>query len=66
MSVSILEALQNAEINLESAGGFQASIGKAQLKNALRLLEKGYPLQTKVEEMMEDYGSVENAPEYKP
>lgn len=39
---TILEVLQNAEINLGvNTAGFQNTLGRNQLKNAIILLEKG-------------------------
>lgn len=69
MSVSILEALYNAQLNL--LGGAKGSpiahmMGKEQLNNAIELLSLGYPASTKVEPLLEQYGSVENVPEYTP
>lgn len=62
MSVSILEALQNAEINLGN-GGFGLMLAKDQLHNAITLLEKGYSLDDEVEPLLEKYGDVESVPE---
>lgn len=64
MAVTILEALKNAEYNLNSNIGFQVSIGKNQLHNAVELLEKGYPVDTEVDPLIEEYGAVEEVPEY--
>jgi len=66
MSVSILEALQNAEINLrnvEVLGMAILPLAQEQLHNAITLLEKGYSKYEKVEPLLEAFGSVENVPE---
>ena len=62
MSVSVLEALQNAEINLNN-GGLGLMFAKSQLHNAIALLEKGYSVNDEVEPLLEEYGNVENVPE---
>lgn len=67
MSVTILEALQNAEENLcKGTISFQLAIGKAQLSNAVGLLLKGYSLEDEVEPLLETFGSVEQVPEKEP
>ena len=63
MSVTILEALLNAEINLEGEMGFQKRMGLAQLHNAIVLLDKGYGAYELVEPLLEEFGVVENVPE---
>ena len=65
MSVTILEALQNAEINLiQNRGlGFCGLLGKEQLHNAITLLEKGYGPYELVEPLLEKFGSIEDVPE---
>lgn len=62
MSVSILEALQNADFNLSHNGQLGALIAKEQLHNACTLLEKGYDIETQVEPLLLKYGDVENVP----
>lgn len=66
MSVSILEALQNANHNLGNVKrmglGFLQMV-ENQLNNAVTLLEKGYDLQEQVEPLLEQYGDVESVPE---
>ena len=37
---------------------------KEQLNNAVELLDKGYPIETEVEPLLEKYGSVDNVPDY--
>lgn len=66
MSVSILEALQNAQYNLSSPLGNSSPIkalAMAQLGNAIALLEKGYDPYEQVEPLLEKYGSAEAVPE---
>lgn len=65
MSVSILECLQNAHINLVINGNTQVGqiLGREQLTNAVRLLEKGYNLQDEVEPLIEIYGDAESVPD---
>lgn len=63
--VSILDALQCAEINLENTKRVGIGIlpfAQSQLSNALRLLEKGYDVYDEIDEIIEQYGSIENAP----
>lgn len=62
MSVSILEALQNADYNISNNGSIGLRLGKDQLHNAVTLLEKGYKLSDQVEPLLEKYGTVDNAP----
>jgi len=65
MSVSIMEALQNADYNLDNAIKMPMllPIVKEQLHNATVLLDKGYNIWTQVEPLLERWGSVENVPE---
>jgi hypothetical protein len=67
MSVTILETLQNAKINLIENGetGIGRRIGAEQVRNAVTLLEKGYGLDEDVEPLLEQYGSVFNVPNKK-
>ena len=61
---SILDALQNAKVNLcEGKISFQIEIGKSQLKNAVTLLEKGYSLNESIDDLLELYPNVEDAPD---
>jgi len=66
MSVTILEALQNANHNLGNikmlGTGFLPLV-ESQLNNATVLLEKGYDIYDEVEPLLEEYGDVENVPE---
>lgn len=66
MSVTILEALQNANYNLDNLsklGMGLLPLVKGQLHNATTLLEKGYGIYDEVEPLLEQYGDVENVPE---
>lgn len=64
MAVTILEALQNARINLSAdTSPFQNGIGRAQLNNAIGLLEKGYDIHDEVEPLLGKYGNVDKVPE---
>ena len=65
MSVSILEALQNANYNLTNCmrGLPLLPLVKEQLNNAVTLLDKGYDIMDEVEPLLEQYGDVENVPE---
>jgi len=66
MSVTILEALQNAEMNFENVkrvGTGILPLAQEQLHNAVSLLEKGYSVEDEVEPLLEKYGSVEDVPD---
>lgn len=63
MSVSILEALQNAEHNLATGHPVVAKMAKSQLHNAVVLLEKGYNPNTLVEPLLAEHGTVEDVPD---
>ena len=66
MAVTILEALQNANYNLDNFNTMGMAIlplVKDQLNNATVLLEKGYSLYDEVEPLLEKYGDVENVPD---
>jgi hypothetical protein len=63
MSVSILEALQNADYNLQNNGMFGIAIAKDQIHNAVELLLKGHDLTEQVEPLLEKYSKIENVPE---
>lgn len=66
MAVTILEALQNANYNLDNVKtlgmGFIPMV-KNQLNNATVLLEKGYKIHDLVEPLLEEFGDVENVPD---
>lgn len=65
MSVSILEALLNANNNIDNVAKMPMLLPlvKEQLNNATTLLEKGYSIHDEVEPLLEKYGIVENVPE---
>ena len=66
MSVTIEEGLLNAEYNLDNIrmlGPQLIPLVKAQLHNAVTLLQKGYSLGDEVEPLLEQFGDVENVPE---
>ena len=64
MAVTILEALQNANYNLQaSQHPLMVAMAKEQLKNATTLLEKGYPISQEVEPLLEAWGDVDAVPE---
>lgn len=64
MSVTILEALQNANYNIRNASmTFQLQMGKEQLNNAVTLLDKGYDLYDEVDPLLDEYGNVDDVPE---
>lgn len=66
MSVSIYEALWNANYNLRNNGMIGLALAKDQLNNAVVLLEKGYELHEEVEPLLEKYGDVKSVPEREP
>lgn len=63
MSVTILEALQNANYNIQNNNPVGLFFAKGQLNNAVVLLEKGYSLDDEVEPLLEKYGDVNSVPE---
>ena len=64
MSITILEALQNAKYNINNPSHvIQFEIGKRQLINAVSLLEKGFNLEENFDYILEEYGSIENVPD---
>ena len=66
MSVTILEALENAEINLDNVtriGLMILPLAKEQLHNAKTLLENGYGIDDEIEPLIEKYGNVESVPD---
>ena len=66
MSVTILEALQNAHHNLGNVkmlGVEFLPMIESQLNNATVLLEKGYDIYDEVEPLLDKYGEVDNVPE---
>lgn len=63
MSVSIFEAFQNANYNIQNNGAIGIMMGKDQLNNAVTLLEKGYSLEHEVEPLLDEFGHVNAVPE---
>ena len=66
MSVTVIEALENAEINLTNfnrVGGAIIFIAQEQLHNAIVLLNKGYGIDDEVEPLLRQYVDVENVPD---
>ena len=63
MAVTILEALQNADYNMNSGIQMALASAKSQLHNAVTLLEKGYDLYDEVEPLLEKYSNVEAVPD---
>lgn len=65
MSVTILEALQNVNHNLDNMKFIPQlqPLVKAQLNNAVTLLEKGYGIDDEVEPLLEQYGDVNSVPD---
>ena len=66
MSATIIEALMNAETNIDNTKRLGMAIlpfAKNQLHNAIVLLDKGYDIYDEVDELLEEYGSVDNVPE---
>ena len=63
MSISILEALENAEYNLcQGKTEINKVIGIDQLHNAVTLLLKGYGLDDDIEAVFAEYESLDGAP----
>jgi len=65
MAVTIMEALQNAKINItgDSPAPIQLRLGRMQLYNAVTLLEKGYGLHDEVEPLLDEYGNADSVPD---
>ena len=66
MALTILEALQSANMNLDNMrqmGFALLPLIKAQVNNAVTLLEKGYRLDDLIEPLLEQYGDVDSVPE---
>lgn len=63
---TILEALQNAQINLitNRESIFSFSIGESQINMAVALLEKGYPTETDAEDLLAEYETIDRVPDY--
>lgn len=63
MSVTILEALQNADYNIHNNGSIGIMLAKEQLHNAIELLDKGYDIYDEVEPLLEKYDGIANVPD---
>ncbi len=63
MAITILEALENADYNLNNNGTLGLEFAKQQLHNAITLLEKGYGIYEEVEPLLEKFGAIENVPD---
>jgi len=64
---TILESLENAKYNLDNipkAGSFAIPIIKEQLQNSIILLEKGYPIHTDMDKLLDKYPDLTKAPEH--
>ena len=62
MTVSILETLLNADINLRNQDSLGYWLAKEQLHNAVTLLNNGYSIWDEVDPLLEKYGKVEDVP----
>jgi hypothetical protein len=63
MSTTILEALQNADYNIQNNDRFGLVFAKEQLHNAVSLLDKGYDLEDEMDEILENYPNIQDVPE---
>lgn len=63
MATTIFDALQNADYNLQHNISIGVEIGKNQLHNAVVLLDKGYGLNEAIDDLIEKYENIEDAPE---
>ena len=62
---TILEALQNADFNIQKNGMIGLLVAKEQLHNAIVLLAKGYTLNDEIDPFLEQYENIEDVPENK-
>jgi len=65
MAVTILEALENANYNLDNLRSIGIGILpliQGQLGNAIVLLDKGYGIDDEIEPLLEKYGDVDAVP----
>lgn len=66
---TILEALENAKINLDNITKVPhlttalLPLIKVQLNNSIVLLNKGYNIDTEIDPLLEKYGNVDNVPD---
>jgi len=66
MSTTVLEGLQNAEVNIENVkkiGLVILPLAQDQLHHAVTLLEKGYSINDEIEPLLEKYSRIENVPD---
>lgn len=63
MSVTILEALQNAEINLKNGSPIGLLLAREQLHNAVALLQKNYAPDDNFDALVGKHGTVDAVPE---
>lgn len=63
MSVTILEALQNANYNIRNNGIVGITVAKEQLHNAVILLEKGYSLNEDLDSLLNEYENIADVPD---
>lgn len=64
MKTTILDILQNAENNLNKSSNEKAkTLARLQLRNAIRLLHKGYSASDEIQPLLDKYGHVERIPE---
>lgn len=65
---TIFEVLQNANTNLcaipDHAETLPIFLAKEQLHGVIQILELGYGPDTDIEELISEYGSIENIPPY--
>jgi len=62
MSVSILDALRNAQHNFRDNFSTARIIAAEQLYNAINLLEKGYATHDLIEPLLQEYGNISAVP----
>lgn len=62
---TILDALQNARYNINAGPLITFEIGKEQINNCIILLQKGYPLDTNMNELLKKYPDINKIPKYK-
>lgn len=67
MSVTIMDIIRNADINLQQNNGMMWPIASDQIRNAVILLDKGFGLldTVDVDALAEKYGNLEDVPEQK-
>jgi hypothetical protein len=65
MSVTIIEVLQNANMNFDNMQQLPQlrPLVKEQLSNAITLLEKGYDIYDNFDDIVNKHGSVDTAPD---